>query len=696
MQQAELIQDLADLPPGPALAAALAAIDPITLPLPDRLTVVEAWHRQHSHSRAGFYRALVALGTDDPTQPGWSERDWSDEVRAALAWTRRAADARADDAVTLVVDLPLVWAALDAGRIDPPKAAVFAQHLTGLPAAQIAHLCRLVLPRAPRWTTTEISRRLRRLIMEIDPAHYERLFRRAHARRGISACVTEDGTATITATGLAPDSADAAVERIGRLAHRVKRAGHGGGLDQIRVDLFVGFLDGSLHTLTDDQITAALLASQASRPAEHATRRRSGRPGLLRTRACREDTSGSSGMPRTDKPEAGNDGRLHTPSLSAEQGSPAGGGGEASAGEPGVRCAAASGPPAGSWPSSASPEPTPPTESTTPGEPSGSPGSSSRPTEPSGPHGPANGLSGPDQPVVRRRGVHLQISLATLLGLDDRPAELPTLGPIPASRARDLIRAQHRAPWRFALTDTDGRLLRAGTLRRRPTAEDLPPPPPSETSPGAASPVPPTDPAAPGLVDLLVDAALLRNLTTDPTAVPPSWRPVLDEITNSHGRPLDDAPTDRFPHAALRRHVEFRDRICTFTGCLAPAHHTDLDHTRDHAHGGPTTADDLGPACRHDHGLKQRGWTLTQPEPGIFVWRSPLGREYRTRSDPLLPPPPPPLPVAEDDDPCCADPLDDLDRSGPLIVWRPATDDHDDEPRPPPHPATDLDEPPPF
>ncbi|WP_271214951.1 HNH endonuclease signature motif containing protein [Pseudonocardia halophobica] len=294
--------------------------------------------------------------------------------------------------------------------------------------------------------------------------------------------------------------------------------------------------------------------------------------------------------------------------------------------------------------------------------------------------------------------------LATLLGLDDRPAELPTLGPIPASRARDLVRAQLSAPWRFALTDTEGRLVRAGTLRRRPTVDDLAclaetaDTQSVDTGTGAASqtPVPPTDPAAPGLVDLLVDATLLQRLIGDPTAVPPSWRPVLDEIATSRGRPLDDSPTDRFPHAALRRHVEFRDRTCTFTGCVAPAHGIDLDHTHDHARGGPTTADDLGPACRHDHGLKQRGWTLAQPEPGVFVWRSPLGREYRTRSDPLLPPPPPLLPVAEEDDPCCADPLDDLDRSGPLIVWRPATDDHDDEPRPPPHPATDLDEPPPF
>jgi hypothetical protein len=164
------------------------------------------------------------------------------------------------------------------------------------------------------------------------------------------------------------------------------------------------------------------------------------------------------------------------------------------------------------------------------------------------------------------------------------------------------------------------------------------------------------------------------------------------------GRDLDDDPSARFPHTRLRRHVELRDRHCTFAGCLTPARRADLDHTRDHAHGGPTTADDLGPACRHDHGLTHRGWTLTQPAPGVFVWRSPLGRSYRTRAEPLLPPPPPPLPVPPDDDPCCdsdSDTDSDTERPDPpLIVWRPPTPT--ENPRPPPTPTTDLDQPPPF
>lgn len=272
--------------------------------------------------------------------------------------------------------------------------------------------------------------------------------------------------------------------------------------------------------------------------------------------------------------------------------------------------------------------------------------------------------------------MHLQVALSTLLGFDDRPAELPDLGPVPASRVRELVAAQRGAPWRFAITGPDGRVVRTGALRRRP---DLPA-------------VPCTAPAAPGLVDILVYATLLAELIDDPsrTARPHAhaWSEVLAEIDTPRERPLDDAPRARFPHTGLRRHIELRDRYCTFPGCLAPAHTADLDHTVDHARGGTTTAGGLGPACRHDHGLKQRGWHLDQPEPGRFQWHSPLGRSYRTRSEPLLPPLPTPVRHGPDPE------LDGEPRSSeaPLLVWRP-------DPPPPvpcPPPPVELDEPPPF
>ena len=112
---------------------------------------------------------------------------------------------------------------------------------------------------------------------------------------------------------------------------------------------------------------------------------------------------------------------------------------------------------------------------------------------------------------------------------------------------------------------------------------------------------------------------------------------------------LDTRPSARFPHAALRRHTEVRDRTCVGPGCRTAARRCDQDHTIDHHHGGPTVRADLGPLCRHDHTLKTKGnWRLDQPEPGHFVWTSPLKRQYRVEPEPILPPPITPVPREDD------------------------------------------------
>ena len=107
---------------------------------------------------------------------------------------------------------------------------------------------------------------------------------------------------------------------------------------------------------------------------------------------------------------------------------------------------------------------------------------------------------------------------------------------------------------------------------------------------------------------------------------------------------LEHDPAGRFPRAALARHIEVRDRTCTFIGCRCPARLADLDHTIDHARGGRTVPTNLGPGCRRHHWYKHKlGWRLEQPRPGHFTWISPLGRRYHTRGQPIAPPLPPPL-----------------------------------------------------
>jgi hypothetical protein len=222
-------------------------------------------------------------------------------------------------------------------------------------------------------------------------------------------------------------------------------------------------------------------------------------------------------------------------------------------------------------------------------------------------------------------GIEIRVGLATLIGRDEHPAEIPGLGLLIAPDARLRVALQGRSEWRFAVTDADGTLLSEGRTRYRPVGVRH-------------------DGPRGGIVELHVPATLLHDLVADPSLCT-GWGELVADIAAQHTArerhlaELDAHPEARLPGAALRRHTEIRDRTCTFAGvCRHPAHAGEIDHTRDRAHGGTTERINLGPVCDHDHDVKHRaGWTVTQPEPGTFIWHSPLGGTYVTRGEFLLP-----------------------------------------------------------
>ena len=116
--------------------------------------------------------------------------------------------------------------------------------------------------------------------------------------------------------------------------------------------------------------------------------------------------------------------------------------------------------------------------------------------------------------------------------------------------------------------------------------------------------------------------------STAPTPPPTITHPDTGQI-------VAKGTTSRRPTAAQRRHVETRDRTCTFPGCRSPATDCDLDHRTPHSQGGPTHIENLGPLCRHHHNLHHHhGWTY-QPLPGgDYQWTSPLGHTYTTSGTP--------------------------------------------------------------
>jgi hypothetical protein len=89
--------------------------------------------------------------------------------------------------------------------------------------------------------------------------------------------------------------------------------------------------------------------------------------------------------------------------------------------------------------------------------------------------------------------------------------------------------------------------------------------------------------------------------------------------------------TRRRPTASQRRTVEAANPVCVFPGCRMPASQCDLDHAIPYSEGGPTTPDNMPPACRHDHvGRHTHGWTHRRLPNGDHVWTSPLGHIYTT------------------------------------------------------------------
>ena len=95
---------------------------------------------------------------------------------------------------------------------------------------------------------------------------------------------------------------------------------------------------------------------------------------------------------------------------------------------------------------------------------------------------------------------------------------------------------------------------------------------------------------------------------------------------------------DRYrPGPALDRFLAARDEHCRFPGCRRPVWRCDLDHTIDHAHGGPTCHDNLAHLCRRHHTMKHlTPWTVEQIAPGVLVWTSPTGRKHTDRPEPVI------------------------------------------------------------
>jgi hypothetical protein len=221
----------------------------------------------------------------------------------------------------------------------------------------------------------------------------------------------------------------------------------------------------------------------------------------------------------------------------------------------------------------------------------GGPGGSGSEPPASNPDGTGGRTHADSEPSVAAL-VTITIPLTTYQGRSDAPGEAGGYGLLDAGDARDLAAAAARHPrtrWCVTAVNPDGTAAAHACLPGR------------HPPPGTGSPHQP----------LILKTPLI-----------PIARGPCD-----HAR----AETGYHPSRALQHLIRARSATCTAPGCGRPAARCDLDHTTAWDQGGRTCECNLAPLCRHHHRCKQaEGWRLTQPEPGILVWRTPSGRTYAT------------------------------------------------------------------
>ena len=103
-------------------------------------------------------------------------------------------------------------------------------------------------------------------------------------------------------------------------------------------------------------------------------------------------------------------------------------------------------------------------------------------------------------------------------------------------------------------------------------------------------------------------------------------KPVLD--LDEHIWVMSYEASDR-----LKDQTNQRDGTCVHPWCTRPAIKCDSEHRvphdPDHPERGPTCTCNQAPLCRRHHRAKTTGgWTYVTIEPGVYLWRSPLGYQY--------------------------------------------------------------------
>lgn len=273
----EAIGHLAELKPGPEMAAFLATISKCDLMPADRVHLMQAHQRMVSFYQAEMYSDMVAVWEHDQGEDlGEHFAFVVSELRAALRLTRRAAEIELGTAIDLFERTPLLGSSLRGGEIDLRKARVFGYGTAHLPDELRQKVIEQTLGEARRLTGGQLQALLRKVCIKVDPDEAQRRYESLVSDRRVVAQPDLDGTASLLGLDLPPERVQAAMNYITSLAKGfIRSEDDNRTIDQLRADIFLDLLAGHPLAngargkgLVDIHVDLATLADLADDPGE--------------------------------------------------------------------------------------------------------------------------------------------------------------------------------------------------------------------------------------------------------------------------------------------------------------------------------------------------------------------------------------------------------------------------------------------
>lgn len=231
--------------PGPELARLLESVDRSQLNGYETVALLQARSRQIAHLQAEFYDDVLEMaqcppGYKDspPERLAYHDQFASDELRAALSMTRRSAENQLNLACMLDHH-PRIHELLRRGHIDVPRARVLCDNIDDLEADEAETVLDSILGDAPELTTGQLSARLRKLRVQVNPQAATKRYKRGVEDRRTEGRQNPDGTSDLLGRQLPTDRVAAINAAAQKLRGKDDRT-----IDQIRADIFMDLLEG--------------------------------------------------------------------------------------------------------------------------------------------------------------------------------------------------------------------------------------------------------------------------------------------------------------------------------------------------------------------------------------------------------------------------------------------------------------------